>query len=518
MVESGDESGDIRLRQVGDGELRSGVMLDAVDTAEVMLTIRTHRGAGLAVHRATRIVVRDDRRVEVEDVQRAVRTERDVDGTEPMVHGAQPFAVLEGDFAEEGRTARGQLLEVNDVEDGLGDEDGVAIFIRPGAVLLDGHGARGGVVADLVDLQERRAVRQVGAQDGTTRIHGTEGLGRRTRCLGEDGFREHDVLDRITVGRLAVIQLHLAGDFVAEAVAALRSDLFDRRTVRLEAERAGRNADLALGIRDGEDFAAAAVAGVDPAIGGEDEVVRDEVRVARGEAAVEDHFLVGLAVAVGVAEPDDVRLADGDDAILVMTEAGDQLEAFMKDLLLVEDAVVLAGGKDADLVLGRTVVTARHEHAAFAPGLGGERSTSVGIFRSLGDPHATALIPLDRDGFVDQRLGRHDAGLEAGLHLERGDGLLGAAGTTDGVTHVGEVLGRAKLVGVGATGGPGDASLDEGAVAGVGERLSLALQEDGGSQAGILEDPRLRLDVVDGDLVRDLDDLLAVGADLGSEG
>ncbi|MEY3853980.1 MAG: hypothetical protein RI910_2960 [Verrucomicrobiota bacterium] len=232
-------------------------------------------------------------------------------------------------------------------------------------------------------------------------------------------------------------ELHVGGHLVAEAVAALRSDLLDGGAVRLEPERTRREAHLAVRLGDRERFAAAAVAGVDPTVGREDEVVGDEVGVARREAAVKDLLLVGLAVAIGIAEPDDVRLADDDDAVLVVTESGDELQSFVEELLLVRHAVAVGVDQHADLVLGRTVVAAGYEYAAFAPGLGGERSATVGILRSLGDPHASALIPLDGDGLVDERLGHHDAGLEAGLHLEGGDGLVGTAGTADRITHVG---------------------------------------------------------------------------------
>ena len=204
-------------------------------------------------------------------------------------------------------------------------------------------------------------------------------------------------------------------------------------------------------------------------------MIGDEVRVARGEATVEDDFLVGLTVTIRIAEPDDVRLADDDDAVLVVTETGDELEAFMEDLLLVEDAVVLTGGQHADLVLCWTIVAPRNQHATFAPGFGGKRTTAVWILRGLRDPQATAFIPLDRDGLMNQRFGRDDAGLETRLHLKGSDGLLRAAGAADRVTHVHEVLRRAEFIDIGATGRPGDATLDEGAIAGVGKRLGFTL-------------------------------------------
>ena len=88
-------------------------------------------------------------------------------------------------------------------------------------MFLDSHGASGGIIADLVDLQERGAVREIGTQDRTTRVNGAKGLGGCARSLGENGFRQHGVLDGITVGSLAMEELHLAGDLVTEAIATL---------------------------------------------------------------------------------------------------------------------------------------------------------------------------------------------------------------------------------------------------------------------------------------------------------
>ena len=342
-------------------------------------------------------------------------------------------------------------------------------------MFLHGDRTGSGVVADLVDLQERSSVREVGAQDRTTWVDGAEGFSGRARGLGENRLRQHDVLDGVTVGRLAVIELHLAGDFVAEAVATLRSDLLDSRTVRLESEGTGGEADLALRIREGEDFAAATIAGVDPAIRSHDEVIGHEVRVARGEAAIKDNFLVRFTITVGVAQPDDVRLADNDNAILIMTESGNQFEAFVENLLLIGDTISIGVDQYADLVLCRTIIATGDQHTAFAPGFRGERATAVRVFRALGDPQSTTFIPLDRDGLVDQGFGHDDASLEARLHLESSDSLLRATRTTDRVTHIHEVLGRAEFIDIGATGRPSDATLDEGPIAGVGEGLGFTL-------------------------------------------
>ena len=315
-----------------------------------------------------------------------------------------------------------------------------------------------------------------------------------------------------------MVELHVGGHLIAEAVAALGGDLLDGGAVGTEAEGPGGQTDLALRSGGREDLAAAAVAGVDPAVGGQDEVIGDEVRVAGREAAVEHMLLVRLAVAVGVAEPDDVRLADHDHAVAVVAETRDELEPLVEDLLLVGHAVAVGVDEHADLVLGRTVVAAGHEHPALLPGLGVERTAAVGIFGRLGDPQASALVPLHRDGLVDERFRGHQRGLEAGLHLEGGGLLSRTCRTAGGIAEVDEVGRHAERVDVGEPGRPGHGALDERAVAEVGIGGGIAaLQEDRGAMlAGVMQ-PGLRLDVVDRGARLIGGDVLAVGGDLGGE-
>ncbi len=87
----------------------------------------------------------------------------------------------------------------------------------------------------------------------------------------------------------------------------------------------------------------AAIGGINPAVGGNDEVVGDEVGITGGETAEEDFFLVGLTVTIRIAQPDDVLLGDDNHAVFIDTETGDQFEAFVEDDLLVEDTVFLRG-------------------------------------------------------------------------------------------------------------------------------------------------------------------------------
>ena len=516
MRERGDEAGRIGLGQVGVRLRRGGFMLDAVDAAEVVLAVGADRGAGLGVLRPAGVVVGDDGRVEVEDVHRAIGAEGDVDRAEPVVGRTEPLLVLEQEFAAVEGAIEHELLVVHDVEDGLGHPHGAVIFLGPGAPFVDGGGATGRVMADLVDLHQGGAVGHVGAGDRATAVDGVEGLGGRARGLGEDLLGEDDVLDGVTIGGLAVVEFHVARDLIAEAVAAERGDLLDGGAIGLEAEGTRGEAGhrlAGLGVGGG---AAAAVGGVDPAVGGDDEVVGDEVGVARGEAAIEEDFLVGLAVAVGVAEPEDPLLRDDDHAVLPDAETGDQLEAFVEDLLLVEVAVALGADEDRDLVLGGAVVETGHQHAAFLPRFGVQGAAPVRVLRGFRDPEAATFVPLDGDGLVDEGLGHDGGGLEAGLQAELRDGVGGTARAADGVTEIGEVRGRAELVEVGALRDPSDAALEEGMDAGVAQGGGIALEQDDGSVGRGLEHPGLRLDVVDGGATR-LGLAAGIG-DLGGEG
>ena len=153
MAKRCDEASGIGLRKVGVTENGGALVLNAVDAPEVMLAVRAHRGAGLRVLRAARVVVGHDRGVEIEDVHRAIRTERDADGAEPMVRGAEPLRVRQRQLTFVSRAVEEEFLLVDDIQDGLGDEDHAVVFLRPSTVFINLGGASGRVVADLVDLQ-----------------------------------------------------------------------------------------------------------------------------------------------------------------------------------------------------------------------------------------------------------------------------------------------------------------------------------------------------------------------------
>ena len=242
------------------------------------------------------------------------------------------------------------------------------------------------------------------------------------------------MLDGVTVCSLTMKELHVAGDFIPEAIATLGGDLLDGGTIGLKTECSGSNASHHLRGRSAGSRGAAAIRSIDPTVRGHDEVVCHEVGVAGLKATEENNLRIGLARALGVTQPNNLLLGDDDDAVLIETEAGDQLEAFMENLLLVEHAVVLARNEDADFIPRRAVVITRLQDATFLPGFGAERASAVRILRSFGDPQATAFVPLLRNRLIDEGLSSNNLGLKAWLHPELSNSIISATRTADRIT------------------------------------------------------------------------------------
>ena len=99
MREGGDQRGNVGLSQIRDGELSGRFVLDTIDAAEIVFAIRADGGTGLTVLRATRVIVGDDRRIEIEHVHRAVRADTQGDRTEPVVGRTEPLLVLQEEAA-----------------------------------------------------------------------------------------------------------------------------------------------------------------------------------------------------------------------------------------------------------------------------------------------------------------------------------------------------------------------------------------------------------------------------------
>ena len=170
----------------------------------------------------------------------------------------------------------------------------------------------------------------------------------------------------------------------------------------------------------------------------------------------------------------------------------------MEDGLLVHHAIAIRVFENADAVARRTIIAARLQHAAFLPGLGGEQSAAIGIFRRLRDPESSARVPLHGDGFVDQRFSGHDAGPEARLHLKLLDGVHRPERPTFWIAQCCQIGLGTQFIHVLPSSGPEDCAEDEAANARVFQRGVGALKEPGRAMFWAFEGPHLRLDVVNG--------------------
>ena len=314
------------LRDVRHLERLGLLVVHAPDAAEVMIAVRTQRRVGRAVNRSARVVVSDRLVVEVGDVKRAVGSDARVDRAEPFITSADElrFARL---VRLEGDAIRLHNLMMDDVDSRLGGEVAVIPFRRPRAAAINSAARRRRKIADEIDLHVSLLV--VGNQregflalDHGLVTRGAADLAARELALGHD-----DVVQQIAARRLRVEELAIRRDLHAPCVAALRGNLLDHRSVRLEPQHAGTNAAEVLRLVTVVNMRARAVAmrRVNPAVHTPAQVVDHRVRIASAEAGVELLNLLCLAVAINVAQPEDVRRLRDDDAVLVENEARHQL-------------------------------------------------------------------------------------------------------------------------------------------------------------------------------------------------
>src|SRR5262249_6542664 len=125
----------------------------------------------------------------------------------------------------------------------------------------------------------------------------------------------------------------------AAAVLRLAGLQLDVAGVGPDAEVAAAEVDHLAGLERLDAAAAVAVGAVDPVVQAPDKAVDAVLLVALHETGVEDNFLVGLAVAVGVLGVEDVRGAGDQHTLAPRQHAGRVAEVVEEDGRL----VVLAG-------------------------------------------------------------------------------------------------------------------------------------------------------------------------------
>ncbi len=143
---------------------------------------------------------------------------------------------------------------------------------------------------------------------------------------------------------------------------------------------------------------------VEPSVGAEDEFVGRVVVLRNAGFREEDFLLVGLAVAVGVGEDEDVGRNGDDDPVAEHADAHGRVDiaSLVEDGRLVGFAVAVGVFQDQDAIaLGALAV-------------------AMAIVDDLADPHAAAGIDVNIGGAEHHRLRGEERGLQPGADVEPG--------------------------------------------------------------------------------------------------
>ena len=515
MIERGNQLRARRFpREFRDRERFRLVVLHAPDAAEVVVAIRPHRRAGRAVLRAARVVVNHGLVVEIDDVKRAVGTDARLDRTPPVIFPLHELGFLAAFFLlrVERHAVGCRELVVHDVDRRLGGEVAAVPFFRPRATLVDRAPGGGGERTDLINLHVGLLIvvhQRICFLPDDVRL---PARGVADFSAREDALRHDDMHEHLAAGRLSEEHLVVPGDVESPSIAALGTELLERRTVRLEAHHARAHVTKVLAaIGRFRMPGAVSERRVNPAVVAPAQIVDDRVRVAGAESGVEFRHGVRLAGALRVAEPEDVRRLRDDHAVLVKDHARREFEAFVKDVLFLENAVRVGIAEDRDFV-GRGAVcdvAAFHEAARVFPRVGLWHAATVWILGRLGHPHAALPVPIDIHRLVDERLGRDERHFEIGMHHGFRGRFLRQTRPAIGITQRGEFLPRAEFVRVFPLRRPRDAAQQDRAEIGSREvHMQMAGDRDERAVAVFLIHPHLGLDVIDADFFPALGELL----------
>ncbi len=172
-----------------------------------------------------------------------------------------------------------------------------------------------------------------------------------------------------------------------------------------------------------ERAAAVAVGEVELAVQAQGHPVDAVVGVDPAEAGQEDRLLVGLVVAVGVLEDEDVRAVADVDAGPLYFPSLPYISSTARPIGIGIDIV----GEDGDLI-GLAVTVGVFEDLDLIGPLDPREFLAVGhpVVLPLGDPDAASGVDVDVGRVVDHRLGREQGGLEPLGGFEHRARLLGA--------------------------------------------------------------------------------------------
>ena len=381
-----EERGVVELREIAAGEDGVAFGGDAPDAAVDLVA------ADVA---EIDLAVLDDRVAPVGDVKRAVGPELGVEGAEAGIGRAKEIGQLAGDVG-------GALIGGFEAHDAVGAEiggDEVALPV-------------GGEVGAVNDFDAR----EFGIVAGADAAEETPGGG--VSAVGRSGDAPTDAGAASTVGHEG-----FAGriELVAPSVDPAPEEDRELLIARIETEdAAGREADNSVG-RLGVGAGVNGLGEIEPAIGAPTRTVDVVVGVFGAEAAEDDAALVGLAVAVGVAEVEEFGALGDVGAAVAGRDAGGNEQAVGEDRGFVGAAGASGVFEDDDLVGG---------------GLAG---LDLRINLGAGDPEAAGRVEVHVDRFIQQGIfgperdlkgvvdgeGRRGLRREFGIEITRAQGRHG---------------------------------------------------------------------------------------------
>ena len=515
MIERRDQLRARRIfREFRDRERLRLVVLHAPDAAEVVVAVRPHRRAGRAVLRAARVVVDHGLVVEIDDVKGAVGTDARLDRTPPVIFPLHELRLLAAFFLRrvEGHAVLRHELVVDDVDRRLGGEIAAVPFFRPRATLVDRAARRRSELSHLIDLHVSLLVirhQRICFLPDDVRLPARRVADFSAR---EDALRHNDVHENLAAGRLREEHFVVPSDVESPSVAALGTELLERRAIRFEAHHTRAHvAEILAAVGRFRMPGAVAERRIDPAVVAPAQIVDDRVRVAGAESGVELRHRVGFAGALRVAQPEDVRRLRNDHAVFVKNHARREFEAFVKDVLFLVNTVRVGIAEDRDFVSRGAVrdVAAFHEAARVFPRIGLRHAAPVRILGRLGHPHAAPSVPIDIHRFVNQRLGGDQRHFEIGMHHGFRDCLFRQTRPAFGITQRRQFLLRAEFVGIRALARPRDAAQQNRAEIRA-RKIHMQMSGDAHKRAVAVFfiHPYLRLDVIDADFFPALGELL----------
>ena len=331
----------------------------------------------------------DDEVLPVGEPDGAVGAHFGEDRGHPFVGAGDEAVAVLGDIAGAGGL---DVHEADELHRRLADHRLALQTLRQLRGVDESGSGRGGPAAHHVDLSEIRGDR-VGLVDDVDLL-GRHAAGALGPGRGGDAAEE----DRGVVGRAAEGVAGRVGAVTPGVVGELVEEL-ELGAVGGEAVAAHREVLLLAADLAGE--SAVADRAAEPVIVAVGEAARLRVGVSDAPAGHDDLTDVGLVVAVGVLEEDEVRGLGDDHAAVGEDEAGRDVELVGEDRELVGLAVAVGVFADLDGVVALLLVF--HD--------------AMRVVAGLGDPEAATGVPGERDRLHDVRLRGEEHQLQVGGDL-----------------------------------------------------------------------------------------------------